>query len=260
MSPKYYLWLVVMGAALLLLAPLPAFAQSGGDSELIISTDRPSVANSSIVVPKGVFQLENGLLVSRLQGQTILDLPESSLRFGLLKTTELRLALPDYFDTVGRSASGFGDTAIGVKQQLGPIHNLNLSPIFFVSLPTGAQAISSHGYDPGLQFPWSRSLSSNWTASGQAAFYWPTQAGSRNFTSEATFVLDRQLTKPWDAFVEYAGDFPARGGSRHILHFGSSYKLAPRHQIDFQAAAGLSNSAADYFIGAGYSFFFVIAK
>jgi len=249
--------------ALLLLTALSVSAQVGGDSELIISTDRPSVANSSVVVPQGVLQIENGFLISRLQGQSILDLPESSIRFGLAKNTELRLAVPDYFDTVsspGRSTSGFGDTAIGFKQQLGPIRNLNLSVIFFLSLPSGAQSISSHGYDPGLQFPWSRSLSANWTASGQAAFYWPTQAGNHNFTGEATFVLDRQLTKPWDAFVEYAGDFPERGGSRQLLHFGSSYKLAPRHQIDFQAAAGLSNSAPDYFIGAGYSFFFRAVK
>ena len=259
MFPKSCFWLVVLGAALPALAPLKALAQSGG-SDLVISTDRPSVANSSTVVPKGIFQVENGFLVTRLQGQTILDLPESSVRFGLLKRTELRLAVPDYFDTVGGSPSGFGDSAVGVKQQLGPIHSLNLSVIFFLSLPTGAQSISSHGYDPGLQFPWSRSLSANWTASGQAAFYWPTQAGSHNFTGEATFVLDRQLTKPWDTFVEYAGDFPERGGSRQILHFGSSYKLAPRHQIDFQVAAGLSNSAPDYFIGAGYSFFFRVAK
>jgi hypothetical protein len=76
----------------------------------------------------------------------------------------------------------------------------------------------------------------------------------RNFTGEVTFVLDRQLTKPWDAFVEYAGDFPQRGGSRQVLHFGSAYKLGLRHQIDFQIAAGLSRAAPDMFIGIGYSF------
>jgi len=266
MFSKCESWLGVLGVALLAtlsLTPLPVFAQTGGDSELIISTDRPSVANSSVVVPQGILQVENGFLLSRLQGQSILDFPESSVRFGLLKRTELRLAAPDYFDAIsspGMSSSGFGDTAMGLKQQLGPIRNLNLSFILFLSFPTGAESISSHGYDPGLQFPWSRALSANWTASGQAAFYWPTQAGNHNFTGETTFVLDRQLTKPWDAFVEYAGDFPEKGGSRQLLHFGSSYKLAPRHQIDFQVAAGLSNSAPDYFIGAGYSFCFRVAR
>ena len=31
-------------------------------------------------------------------------------------------------------------------------------------------------------------------------------------TGETTFLIDRQLTKTWDAFVEYAGDFAEQGG------------------------------------------------
>jgi hypothetical protein len=102
--------------------------------------------------------------------------------------------------------------------------------------------------------PWSRALSTKWTLGGQVAFYWPTLAGSHNFTGETTFYLDRQLRKPWDAFVEYVGDFPERGGSRQLLHFGTSYKLAPHHQIDFHAAVGLTQSAPDAYVGFGYSF------
>src|ERR1039457_2982919 len=61
----------------------------------------------------------------------------------------------------------------------------------------------------------------------------------------------RQLTKTWDAFVEYAGDFPGQGGPRHVLHFGSAYKPTPHQQIDL---LGLSSAAVDHFIGVGYSF------
>ena len=234
------------------------------DTEPVISTDRPSVANSSSVVPRGYFQVENGLLVTSSQGQSILDLPETNLRFGLLNKTELRFAVPDYFHTLttnSASVSGFGDIAVGVKQQIGPIpDNFNLAVIVFLSLPTGANAISSHGYDPGLQLPYSLPLSTNWTASGQTAFYWPTQASRRNFTGETTFVIDRQLSKPWDAFAEYAGDFAENSGSRQILHFGSSYKLTPRQQIDFQIAAGLTHAAPHMYVGIGYSFLLPVRK
>ena len=237
---------------------LPLRCQSVPESEVIISTDRPSVANSSVVVPQGGLQFENGLLVTHTQGQFVLDLPETSVRYGLLGKTELRLTVPDYYHNLPNgagTASGFGDLAIGVKQQLGPLPgNFNLSAMFSLSFPTGADAISSHGYDPALQLPWSRALSTKWTLGGQAAFYWPTLAGSHNFTGETTFYLDRQLSKPWDAFVEYVGDFPERGGSRQLLHFGTSYKLAPHHQIDFHAAVGLTHSAQDYYVGFSYSF------
>jgi len=52
-----------------------------------------------------------------------------------------------------------------------------------LNAPDGASAISSHGYDSSFNLPWSRELPEN-----------------------------RQLTKMWDAFVEYAGDFPEAGG------------------------------------------------
>lgn len=214
--------------------------------------------------PKGDFQVENGLLATDTQGQYTLDFPETALRFGLIDKTELRLSAPDYFQALQGGTtvpSGFGDIAIGVKQQLGSTSgHFKLSFILFLSLPTGAKDVSSHGYDPGLQLPWSHPISENWTLSGQGAFYWPTQADKRNFSGQFTFALNRQLTKPWDTFIEYAGDFPQRGGSRQLLHFGSAYKLAPRHQIDFHIAAGLSRAAPDMFVGLGYSFLLRIGK
>ena len=241
-----------------LLASTHVLAQTTADSDVTISTDRPSVTNSSVVVPRGGLQAENGFLATDAHGQTILDFPETYLRYGLLDKTELRLTVPDYYhgSSAQSTISGFGDTAIGVKQQLGPLSGFDLSAIVFLSLPTGANDVSSHGYDPGLQFPWSRSLSTDWTAAGQVAFYWPTLSGTRNFTSETTFLMDRQLTKPWDAFVEFAADFPQRGGSIELLHVGTAYKLAPHHQIDFHMAVGLSDAAPRSFVGIGYSFLY----
>jgi hypothetical protein len=241
-------WLLTMLTGVVLLR-----GQSSPGSDEPISTDRPSVANSSIVIPLGSFQAENGLAITTDQGTNTVDGPETSLRLGVAKKTELRLSVPDY------DRSGFGDLTIGIKRQLGPtLGGFDVSVIVFLSLPTGADAVSSHGYDPGLQLPWSRKLSANWTAAGQFALYWPTQIGGRNRTGEATFLLDRQLTKPMDAFVEYAGDFPQLGGPRHLLHFGAAYKVAPRQQVDFHFGIGLSAAAVDHFIGVGYSFRFQV--
>jgi hypothetical protein len=225
-----------------------------------ISTDRPAVAESSVVVPKGSFQAESGFLITNDQGQRTFDGPETSLRFGVASNTELRLSAPDYYhDALSATGvgSGFGDLTIGMKQQLGPAPGgFDVSVIVFLSIPTGAEAVSSHGYDPGVQLPWSRKLSKNWSAAGQLALYWPTQGDSRNLTGESTFLLDRQLAKPADAFIEYAGDFPQRGGPRHLLHFGAAYKITPRHQIDVHYGIGLSSAAVDHFVGIGYSFRF----
>jgi hypothetical protein len=229
------------------------FGQSAPDpSSAPIATDRPAVTDSSIVVPTGSLQAENGLTDTLDQGIRTIDGSETLLRYGLLSKTELRLDMPDYYDESG-PVSGFGDLAIGMKQQLGPLSGFDASVIVSLSLPTGARAISSHGYDPSVQVPWSRSLSPNWTVAGMLSVYWPTEDGRRNTTGETTFLIDRQLTKAWDAFVEYAGDFPQAGGPRHLVHFGTAFKPAPHQQVDFHIGIGASAAAVDRFIGIGYS-------
>jgi hypothetical protein len=224
-----------------------------------IATDRPSFTNSSIVVPLGSLQLENGFLETYNQGQNVVDGPETLLRFGIATKTELRFTVPDYFyntSSGGGPGSGFGDMVIGVKQQFGPTPGgFDVSATLFVSFPTGAKNVSSGGYDPGLQVAWSHSLLSKWTAAGMLAMYWPTQGQSRNPTGQATILLDRQVTGRWDAYIEYAGNFPTRNGTRQILDVGASLKITKAQQLDFHFGESLTGTA-NRFVGIGYSFRF----
>ena len=230
----------------------------GSDAQSTIATDRPQFTSSSIVVPCGSLQFENGFLVTGNGGQQTTDFPETSVRFGILRKTELRLGVPNYFynyDTGSGFTNGFGDVSAGFKQQLGPTPgNFNLSLIPMVSLPSGANLISSHGYDPTVQLPWSRGLSKNWTVAGMFSVSWPTQSGRRNRTGQASMYFDRQLTAPWDAYVEYSGSFPERGGPQNFINSGMAYKVSSHQQLDFHAVFGLSAATPDYQIGLGYSF------
>jgi hypothetical protein len=209
-----------------------------------------------VVVPPGSLQAENGFAETASQGQRTVDGPETLLRFGVASKTELRLTAPDYFGQVttgSATGSGFGDVAIGAKQQLGPASGFDVSLVLTLSLPSGARDISSHGYDPSVQLPWSRALSPHWTVAGMLSMYWPTQQSRRNLTGEATFLIGREMTKRWNGFVEYAGDFSQQGGPRNLVHFGTTWKLTPRQQLDLHVGVGLSSAAVDHFIGFGYS-------
>jgi hypothetical protein len=229
----------------------------GANSQSTITTDRPQVTSSSIVVPCGSLQFENGFQETGNGGQRTFDLPETSVRFGIPHKAELRLTVPDYFqndDTTSGFTNGFGDLSVGFKQQLGPTRGgFNLSIIPFVSLPTGANAISSHGYDPTVQLPWSHSLSKNWTVAGMFSLMWPTEGSRRNLTGQSSIYFDRQLTQAWDAYVEYSGAFPQRGGPQQLIDFGSAYKLSPHQQLDFHWTFGLSAATPNNSIGFGYS-------
>ena len=166
-------------AACLLVAIASRLAAGADTPPSPIATDRPSVTDSSIVVPLGSLQFENGFADTVSQGQNIFDTPETSLRLGIAAKTELRLTAPDYF-AQSLTSSGFGDTVMGLKQQLGPTPGgFDVSVVVSLSLPTGVRAISSHGYDPSVQLPWSRALSKNCTAAGMMSVYWPTPHAGR---------------------------------------------------------------------------------
>jgi Putative MetA-pathway of phenol degradation len=227
-----------------------------------IVTDRPTVTNSSVVVPAGSLQVENGFLVTDREGEDIADGPETLVRFGLAKTIELRLYVPDYYYDItagGGPGSGFGDLAIGMKQQLGPTRGgFDVSATVFLSFPTGAAGVTSGGYDPGLQVAWSRGLSSKWSLAGMLSLYGPTVNRSHDLTGEVTALVDRQLAPTWDAIIEYAGDFPERGGFRQLLHVATELRIGKlqHQQLDFHVGVGLTSAAPYHFVGIGYSFRF----
>jgi hypothetical protein len=235
----------------------------GSDADSSISTDRPQITEASTVVPCGSLQFENGLAETETGGRWGADLPETWMRTGVPAKGEVRFSIPDYFsntDTNSGFTSGASDVGLGYKQQLGPARGFDVSVIPSLSFPTGSNRISSHGYDPSLQAPWSRGLSKNWTAAGMFSVYWPTQPSGRNTTGQATLYFDRQLTQPLDAWIEYAGSFAERGGPNHILNMGACLKPTPHQQIDFRVSFGLSAAAPDYSVGLGYSVRFQLVR
>ena len=233
---------------------------TAGSTQPTITTDRPAITDSSIVVPSGVLLFENGFTETGNQGQRSFDFPETLTRFGLTSKTELRFSVPDYlqnFNTGSGFGSGWGDLSLGVKQQLVATPGaFDASLVVALSFPTGANTISSHGYDPQLLLPWSHPISKNWTAAGMFSLLWPTEGARRNLTGQASFLLDRQITSRWDAFVEYGGEFPQHGSPQHVLHAGTAFKITSNQQLDFHFGIGLSSAAVDHFIGFGYSFQF----
>jgi hypothetical protein len=225
-------------------------------SEAEIVTDRPDVTESSIVVPKGSLQIENGTTWTSNHGSQTFDLSESLIRFGIAPRTEFRIVAPNYLGGIsGPDATGFGDIALGMKEQLGPLRGgFDLAVILALSLPTGASRVSSRGYDPFIKFPWSKELKGGWSMGGMQSLFSNTEGSKRNGVWESTFYIEREIKRNWDAFTEYAGDFAQKGGPKEIAHFGAAYRPDPRQQVDFHFGFGVSRSAPAHFFAVGYSF------
>jgi hypothetical protein len=83
-----------------------------------IATDRPDVANSSLVVPVGSFQSENGVNLSARDGGRSLDGTNTRWRVGVAPCLEVLVDLPGYLSNLrSPGTSDFTDVAPAVKWQ-----------------------------------------------------------------------------------------------------------------------------------------------
>jgi hypothetical protein len=249
------LWLW-SGLAVLACLGTPATAADCPTSASDITTDRPDVTNSSIVVPTGSLQSENGVNLMRRNGAQIIDGTNSRLRLGVAPCFEVFVDLPNYFGAVrGHASSGFSDVAPAIKWQVGPLPGeFDLSVTTGVGLPTGTHRITGPGVQPYLQFPWSRDLRDGWGVSGMVTtFFFPSDPNN-NLITEATFVLEKDVGDRADVFIEYVGDYPDHAGPSHLINSGATYRLTRTQQIDFHLGFGLNHNAPSYIFGIGYSF------
>ena len=220
-----------------------------------ISTDRPDVTNSSRVVPYGSLQVENGVDWTVRQGSNVVSGTETRIRLGIAQCTEVLADVPTYFYSLSRPASsGFSDLVVSIKRELPVPLGFHLSATSGLGLPTGSSKISSHGYDPYIQFPWSRRISDNWSLHGMFTVTWFTSQQVNNPTFEPTLSLEREFGPTHDLFVEYVADYPNHARPSHILDAGGSWRVTRLEQIDFHAGFGLNRSSPDHFVGIGYSF------
>jgi hypothetical protein len=247
---------IILLSALLPLGAADAWAYSCPTGKDEIATDRPDVTNSSLVIPVGSFQSENGVDFRGQNGGQILDGTNTRWRLGIAPCLELLIDLPTYFATFrGPGSSGFTDVAPAIKWQVSPIPGkIDLSLVAGVALPTGAITIAGPGAQPYLQLPWSWELGDGWGLSGMfTEFFRPSDVAAPR-TAETTFAIEKKVTEKASLFVEYVGDYPENAGPSQLLNSGGLYQLSPTQQVDFHVAFGLNHNAPSYIVGVGYSF------
>jgi hypothetical protein len=226
----------------------------GSSSE--IATDRPDVTNSSLVVPVGSLQSENGVDLVSGGGARVLNGTNTRLRLGLSPCVELLVDLPSYSAGIQGPANwGFSDLSPALKWQISPLPGkFDLSVTTGVGLPTGASRISGPGAQPYLQFPWSLELSEDWAVNGMVTEFFRPSDPANKFLSQCTFVLERKLGRQTDLFVEYVANVGWGGTTSQLINSGLAYRTTPTQQVDFHVAFGLDRNAPNWIVGVGYSF------
>ena len=242
------------GCGFLFILSRPAEGQNAEAEKLV--TDRPDFTESSIVVPVGSFQFEGGLTWESSAGDVrSFSGPEFLLRWGLTSRMEVRIGLPDYVGVWnGQNQSGFADPSIGTKLQLGPIaEGWDLATVVTVSAPAGEAGFSSDGWDPSVILTTGGGIGGTWSLGSQVFGELATNGEDRELFWGGTLVLGTSIGSQGitGSFFELAATIPEEGTTAVSFHHGYIHLLTETLQLDVHGGFGLTETAPDFFIGAG---------
>jgi hypothetical protein len=200
--------------------------------------------------------VETGAGFTRVDADTAAgDLPQLLLRIGLVKPVELRLSAPDWFhlSAPGRPASGWTDTAVGLKAHVAARGN-DLSLRGTLNLPSGSAGFSSERLDPEIAIAWSRALSEQWSLGSTVGVRW-LRLLHETLTSPS-LSLGRSLGRRGGTFVEYSATLGWGDRPVHRLDHGYTWNPGPRTQLDASLGIALSPAADRFFVAAGFCHLF----
>ena len=231
---------LVLACGLLLLPLVQANAEGAAD----LVTDRPDQTESSLVVPRGSYQLEVGWTFTRDDEDSVRfeshEVPGSLLRVGLSDKIELRIGWTGFVDSELRfggfkaSDDGIGDGELGAKIHLAEERGgrPEIALLVSTSVPIGDDAYTTDRFDPALRLALAHTLSERVSLGynfGLAFESGVGDDGDRDTLSNAfyTVALGFALSDRWGAFVELYGDVPASasGGPANAFDGGFTYLL-----------------------------------
>ena len=244
------------------LSPVSLFAQEPQLPELV--TDRPDFTESSDVVGAGIMQLEFGTSFEG-DGQAdardrVLTTPLALLRVGVSRRIELRFGSDGYiFDRLGSglgqaTARGQADLEIGAKVVLRDgASGFGMAVIPMMSLPTGANSMSTGTVDPTVKFTWATNLPKAFGLSGNVNV---SRLGDDlgRYTEQALSVsLAHGLPAGWGGYWETYGFMPQgdERASAWTVNTGVTHSMGGNAQLDLEIGRGVTAAAPDWFGGGG---------
>lgn len=236
-----------------------------GYSELLSVLDRPTVADSSCVVPNHEAVIEMGYqyldLTKNGYGQLY---PETEVRLGLPCDNEIRVLLPNRVVQTSPHESGSSAYALGYKHQIGYTEHWIWTIDALLIMPSGSASFGSYAY--GYFFGGIAALSLNemLTIEMMLSLSSLTQAssegGRRYFTVNPDIVMTYLFTKNIQLFAELYGQSQTGPGEKPGFNIdgGIQYLINPSFEIDVEIGQRISGDLFGFkhYIGFGIGLLF----
>ena len=219
-----------------------------------LSADRPDFTESPITVDAGAVQVELSFIDYARDGdRNALSVAPANIKVGLLNDVDLQFVFDPYVDSDDgmTTSSGFGDLQFRLKINLwgndGGATAFALMP--FITVPTGADGISSEHVEGGLIFPFAMDLTDD-VGLGlmfETDFVYDDQDDGYDTEFVGTGVVGLDVTSEFGLYLEGIGitstdsDVDFRG----ILGGGLTYSITDDLVLDVGVNVGLTGDTDD---------------
>ena len=262
-----------MGGLLVLTAAAAMIQAAAQPSRPPLSTDRPNVSAGPGVVPQGYVQFELGWQFSQEEEGSFrareLQLPQTLIRYGLQRRLELQFAWSGWswsevrLDGAEADDNGAADGLAAFRFFLGDLKDgwLRAAIQAGLSLPIGAESLSSERADPSLQLQFDHALGSRLSVTYNLGVSWRSRLeadGDRDRLSSLDYALSPSLDlgRGLSVFAELFGSaaLSDSGRGRSSIDTGFALNLNDRAILDAIVGWGLSEASQDWFLGSGITF------
>lgn len=252
-------------------------------SKMWMITDRPHIAESPFLVPKGMLQWESGFQFehtnSGMYKTKEYTYNTTLVRLGLSRRFEARFET-DYLgtrvntsenDSLVKSTNGFSGLKLGSKVFLFDYKGWRPkgSLLYGIGLPfIGSKEYRPENMAGEIKFLFANEITHFYELEYNVGIEW--QGDSKQVVFAYAFNNEFMLSQKMNFFVEFYGYLYENNGSSnqfngtytndHRLDGGIWYLFSKDFQFDCSAGIGLSNASPDYFISFGLSNRFSISK
>lgn len=222
-----------------------------------IEADRPDQTETPALVPQGMFQVETGFTYQKeTSNYDTFSLPSVLWKYGVNEKFELRLITEFNYEKIDdQHPSGFSSVLVGFKTKLAEEQGIipKTSFIAHISLPNVASANYKTDYfAPQFRFVMQHTLSDKFTLSYNIGSEWDGFSAAPTFIY--TLTTGYSITEKLGSYLEIFGFAPQEDKANHLVDGGITYLINNNFMLDLSSGMGLTETAPDYYISAGFSF------
>jgi hypothetical protein len=242
-----------------LLIPALIFSQETKESNLLepIAADRPDQTETPYIVPKGMFQMENGFSYEKTNDEeSAVVSPTILFKYGINENIEIRL-ITEYSSTTSddNKISGFHPILVGTKIKVCEEKGIlpKTSFIGHLLVPDFAsEELKAEYYAAEFRFTMQHTLSDKISLSYNLGAEWDGMFPDATFVY--TLTSGYSITDKFGSFIELFGFAPQNDRASHNFDGGLTYLISNDFMIDTSAGFGITDNAPEYFISVGFSF------